>query len=345
MFNISSQTKYYIHCPAGLVTGGAELLHQLVDFLRNNGKEAYIVYSGEEEHAIPKDYEAYNIKISESVENALSNIEIFNESEVSNIFDHSKTQKFLWWLSVDFFFLSSRGKISLVDLFHWNKMIFVRQLCWRFFQLLKNKFKIEKKISIKKLVSSGMFCGYQSEYIQSFLISRKFERILPLTDYINTEYLLDEVSSPKENIILYNPKKGLGFTKKIIAAAPDLHWIPVQNMTRAEVVQLMQRSKIYIDFGNHPGKDRLPREAAISRCCIITGKKGAAKFFGDVPIPQEYKFDDKTRNIPKIIAAINNTLLNYETEIDKFNYYRNQIKKERFLFEQQAREIFLDNLT
>jgi len=343
MFNISNQTKYYVHCPAGLVTGGAELLHQLVDFLRKNGKDAYIVYSGEKEHLIPTDYEMYNIKISESIENDPSNIEIFNESEVTDIFDHNKTQKFLWWLSVDFFFLSSKGKISLVDLFYWNKIIFLRQLCWRFYQLFKNMYKFEKKISIKKIISSGIFCGYQSEYIQSFLLSRNFERIVPLTDYINTEYFSKNSLPPKENIILYNPKKGMDFTKKIIAAAPELRWIPIQNMTRIEVIQLMQRSKVYIDFGNHPGKDRLPREAAISKCCIITGKRGAASFFEDVPIPQEYKFDDKTNNIPKIVATIKNVFLNYETEINKFNYYRNQIKKERFLFEQQASNIFLDH--
>ncbi|MBP5768281.1 MAG: hypothetical protein J6W51_04125 [Fibrobacter sp.] len=343
MFNISKQTKYYVHCPAGVVTGGVELLHQLVDFLRNSGKNAYIVYSGEKEHSVPADYKSYNIEISESIENDPSNIEIFNESEVANLFDHGKTQKFLWWLSVDFFFLISRGEISLVDHFHWNKIIFLRQLCWHFYQLIKNRFKIKKKISTRKIISSGILCGYQSEYIHSFLLSRKFERIVPLTDYINTEYFSKNSLPPKENIILYNPKKGMDFTKKIIAAAPELRWIPIQNMTRIEVIQLMQRSKVYIDFGNHPGKDRLPREAAINKCCIITGKRGAASFFEDVPIPQEYKFDDKTNNIPKIAATIKKVFLNYETEINKFNYYRNQIKKERFLFEQQASNIFLDH--
>lgn len=345
LFNISNQTKYYIHCPAGVVTGGVELLHQLVDFLRNNGKNAYIVYSGGKEHSIPADYELYNIKISEIVENTPSNIEIFNESDVSDIFEHDKTQKFLWWLSVDAFFLISRGKISLLDHFYWNKIIFLRQLCWRFYQLLKNNFKIEKKISTRKIISSGILCGYQCEYIQSFLLSRKFERIVPLTDYINTEYFSKNTSFSKENIILYNPQKGMDFTKKIIAAAPELHWIPIQNMTRTEVIQIMRQAKIYIDFGNHPGKDRLPREAAINKCCIITGKRGSASFFEDVPIPFDYKFDGKTKNIPKIIATINKVFFNYESEISKFDYYRNQITKEKFLFEQQAAKIFLDNLT
>ena len=32
--------QIYIYCPANFVTGGTELLHQLVDVLRNNGAEA-----------------------------------------------------------------------------------------------------------------------------------------------------------------------------------------------------------------------------------------------------------------------------------------------------------------
>lgn len=54
----------------------------------------------------------------------------------------------------------------------------------------------------------------------------------------------------------------------------------------------MSKSKVYIDFGNHPGKDRIPREAAISGCIVITGKRGAAAFAEDVCIPETYKFDE-----------------------------------------------------
>jgi len=64
-------------------------------------------------------------------------------------------------------------------------------------------------------------------------------------------------------------------------------------MPREEVIKLLQKAKVYIDFDYHPRKDRLPREAAILGCCVITRKRGSAKFFEDVPIPDEYKFEDK----------------------------------------------------
>ena len=46
----------------------------------------------------------------------------------------------------------------------------------------------------------------------------------------------------------------------------------------------------YIDFGPHPGMDRLPREAALAGCIVLTNREGAANFAKDVPLPEEFKF-------------------------------------------------------
>lgn len=37
--------------------------------------------------------------------------------------------------------------------------------------------------------------------------------------------------------------------------------------------------------------DRLPREAALAGCIVLTNREGAAKFDQDVPLPREFKFD------------------------------------------------------
>ena len=55
---------------------------------------------------------------------------------------------------------------------------------------------------------------------------------------------------------------------------------------------MLQRSKIYIDFGPHPGMDRIPREAALAGCLVITNSEGAAGFQSDVPILPKYKVKD-----------------------------------------------------
>jgi hypothetical protein len=107
------------------------------------------------------------------------------------------------------------------------------------------------------------------------------------------------------------------------------------------VIKTLQKAKVYIDFGNHPGKDRIPREAAILGCCVITGKRGSAAFFEDVPIPDEYKFEDKEKNIPKIIDKIKDCLENYEKRYEDFDYYREVIKNEPQKFIEDLRKIFI----
>ena len=111
-------------------------------------------------------------------------------------------------------------------------------------------------------------------------------------------------------------------------------------MTVEEIKNLMRKGKVYIDFGNHPGKDRIPREAAISGCCIITNRKGSAKFYEDVSIDEKYKFDDDMKNIPNVIETINRCINNYDNEINEFENYRNLIEKEKEKFGKDILNVF-----
>jgi hypothetical protein len=104
--------------------------------------------------------------------------------------------------------------------------------------------------------------------------------------------------------------------------------------------EVLETSKVYIDFGNHPGKDRIPREAAISGCCVITGKRGAARFYQDVPIPEEYKFDDNTESIPAIVRQIKTCIANYGNHFHDFDQYRTMIREEHHAFLINVKEIF-----
>ena len=118
----------------------------------------------------------------------------------------------------------------------------------------------------------------------------------------------------------------------------------MEHLNRSELINLIQSAKLYIDFGNHPGKDRLPRECAINGCCIITGKKGSAAFFEDIPIKNKYKFLDNDKSIPDIVATIRWSLKNYEQATTDFDDYRKKISNEKKIFETQVAQIFkLDN--
>ncbi|MBT1165058.1 hypothetical protein JS534_10665 [Bifidobacterium felsineum] len=127
----------------------------------------------------------------------------------------------------------------------------------------------------------------------------------------------------------------------MMSLAPDLRWTPIINLSTLQVRDLLLRSKVYIDFGNHPGKDRFPREAAMCGACIITGKNGSAAFNDDLPIPSSYKFNNKKEEGKQIITCIKDCLTNYSEKNHDFDSYRVFIKNEERQFNADVAKIFL----
>lgn len=346
MLHFYTDTKIFVPCPANVVTGGAELLHQLVDYLNNHGRDAYVVYFGENINvcsvAVPKDYSNYNIKQAETVEDAAHNVEVIYEGIFSTVHNHPHTQKVLWWLSVDNFYICSGNNLFPLDFIGYdNKYAWKRYTRRLVKSILHFRNDFEETFSIRELSNLDAVNAYQSEYAQWWLEKHHFPNVLPLKDYINTDHCQDFDTTLKEDIVLYNPKKGFEFTKKLLAAAPDIKWIPLQGMSRSQLIEVLKKAKVYIDFGYHPGKDRLPRECAMNGCCVITGKRGSAAFFEDVSVTEKYKFDERIAKLEDIISTIRWTLQNYETAIDDFQYYRASIAYEKEEFESQIRKLFL----
>lgn len=345
MLKITDSSKVYVHCPAGVVTGGAELLHQLVSTLNNNGRNAFIVYFGKPRHTLPEDYRCYNISIAETVDDRPENIEVVYEGRMDLAFATQQTQKMLWWLSVDNFYHCSKKFLAPADMFEFSTRLGFKALFHRIMRAF-GAGKSHRLVSLRKLRQLNALNAYQSEYAQNFLQNHGFKAVAALKDFINTDHITPFDTSIKEDIVLYNPKKGAAFTKRLMAAAPDLKWVALQGMSREELIHVLRRAKVYIDFGNHPGKDRLPRECAMNGCCIITGMRGAAGFYEDVMLPSQYKFNEQKCRIDDIIATLRQTLSDYSEAISDFSAYRRMIACEKAEFELQAARIFgYDNET
>ena len=340
MIRIFNDTKVFVQCPAGACTGGAELLHQIVSYLRDKGLDAYIVYFGEGVKAIPNDYQNYNIKIADEVSNNPHDISVLYETTIYQVAEDTKIQKIMWWLSVDNYFTCGRY-IPIADYYHFDRKMGVKMFVRRLGKLLfRDKNDFSKSISLGKMSQMDVVCGYQSEYAHYFLLKNGFREMVPLKDYINTEHIKPIVKEGREDIVLYNPKKGIEYTRKLMTAAPDIKWVAIQGMTRTQLIDLMQKSKVYIDFGNHPGKDRLPRECAMNGLCVITGSRGSARYFEDVWLENKYKFNEKEASVNDIISRIRETLVNYNSAIEDFAFYRHRISLEKAEFENQLDELF-----
>ncbi|WP_049752971.1 hypothetical protein [Psychromonas ingrahamii] len=184
----------------------------------------------------------------------------------------------------------------------------------------------------------------QSFYAMDFLLKYEITSYL-LTDYLSDEHLSQIVdTSKKENIVAYNPKKGFEFTVKLIASFKDIKFVAIENMTSLQVSELLQISKIYIDFGNHPGKDRIPREAAMAKCVLITGKKGSANNNHDVVIDETYKVDENNaQSVNKTGVLINSILGDFDKHNLNFESYRRQILQEKDNFQKQV-QLFVNRI-
>lgn len=333
MIEVKNDSIIYVLCPAYFKTGGPELLHQLVYTLNNNGLNAvitYFNYNGIDKNYTDKDFNKYitNFKLVEDVIDDEKNIIIIPEVKIELINKFKNIKKVIWWLSV--------------DNYEYTYVYKKRKEMYGFLAAFKRSIKNIFMKTTNKVLSKADFHLCQSFYAIDFLKSKGIENPIYLSDYINDSYLEAKVDySKKEDIVLYNPKKGYEFTKQIIDKSPQFNWVPIQNMTTDQVRDLLLKSKVYIDFGNHPGKDRFPRETAMCGCCVITGKRGAAKFEEDVPIFDEFKFDDVDENIPKIVNKIESCLNNYKEEVVKFNNYKVFISNEKSKFNDDVKKIFV----
>ena len=316
------QMKKIQVCCTRSVTGGPELLHQLVDQLRKNGHDATIVYLPiGEPFECPEPYRVYDAPQSQ-LQDETGVLVIVPEVATATLRMLRHASRAVWWLSVDNYLCVKRESPS-------------KDVYWRYKSLL-----LQRRLPLRSLRKFHHFA--QSHYALEFL-GKAGIKAFPLTDYLGAAHLEQAVRPPpaKKDIIIYNPKKGVGLTKMLREANPDMQFVAIEHMTSQQVAELLASAKLYIDFGHHPGKDRLPREAAMAGCCVITGRRGAAANAIDVSIAEKYKLDERSSDF---LAAFRKQALavlgDYENRRSDFDSYRMRIRAEKKLFIQQVEELF-----
>lgn len=331
IIDIYDDTTIYICCPANSATGGPEALHQLGHHLNLLGFKAVMFYYGPQTGSSPLNpvYQKYKVPYVTSVDDQANNILLMPESYLYPLFDENtkNIRKVIWWLSVT--------NYQTVLQNHINDKQHVR-----FFKL-KLSLGLFKIPTLKTLRQKKALNIRHSYYSQHFLEQNNLQVVGKISDYMNAAFFdsVDE-SAPKENVIIYNPVKNGKFLDQIIAQTPGLNWKPLIGMTPAEVAKWMNKSKLYVDFGYHPGKERMPREACIMRCCLIVGRDGSARFDEDMPIPDQYRFEKNTAHIPVIIEKIKDCLDNYSTAITDFADYRKVLYLEEETFISDIKHVF-----
>ena len=351
---IKKKTNLYILAPAGVATGGPECLHQLGYKLKKifklkNVNMVYLPLNNSK--PVHKNYKPYQLRYSNFIEDNQNNILIIPEhySFLKFSLNFKKIKKVIWWLSIDNYFafkfneenpkfLRSLIKIPFNIISLINRLLRYQFGILTYHDYLKFYYKFFK-INNQKEIHQASFHLAQSFYAYNYL-KKDLSNIELLYDYQNQKGIgnIKNQGKRKTDLICYSHKSN-DFLD-LVKSNSKVKFIKLENLNTNQIVNIFSKTKIYIDFGYHPGKDRMPREAVLFNNCIITNYKGSAKNKNDIPINEEFKFHERSRNITKIKSKINKILINYKNELKKFKRYKKQILMEEKTFKSQILKIF-----
>ena len=339
--------KYYVVCPSNTVTGGPDALHQLVFYMRKNGFDCVLAYIADKKAGlkIPDPYKIYvnDFTLFKKVKDNENNIIIIPETQSFLSKKFRKSPIFIWWLSVDNNEVKKKflWKIWFILSFPFRVLKHKNNYQSSFFSKLANTIEAKKYDFTKE--NSNVFHLCASYYALDFICKNShrpyYKCIEPISFKFLSNYKKWKDDRIRNDVILYNPKKSKFIVDVLKEKCSKLKFLALENMTQDELVATYSKAKLYIDFGPFPGAERIPKEAVLYGCAIITGKHGASFYYGDVPVSNEYKFDEKCE-IEKIIEKINFILMNYDKCINDFNEYKNTVLGLETNFENSLNDIF-----
>lgn len=295
-------------CPAKLATGGTEGIHNLVQALKMNGADAKILYTGKSDDPQPKQYKEYGCEYITEFPKDFDGCVIFPEVFANCILDtqYEKCRVAVNWQGV--------------DVYYWNNP-----------ERLHNLFLYrEDAIHIAN-----------SEYAVDHLYKLGIDAV-KISDCLNDAYFQDfDGEFERCNTVLYNPTpiKLTDFQKIVMARCSTEYGIkfrPLIGYSQDELISIFRHSKLYIDFGVFSGRERLPREAVMCGCCILTSDKGTAGYYEDNAIPDQYKMN----SIDGAIKSIRTILSNYDQFKADFDYYRNALRRDKANYLDEVRHLY-----
>lgn len=321
--------RIYVVCQRGSITGGPESLHLLCKELRSLGHDSNMVYYPFSENIndpINVHYKSYNVPAS-SFNDEVGALFIFPETLPIAALNIKNAKSAIWWLSLDNF-LENRYQ---------NKFLNKLRYLWK---VSINDRPLLGIRSLKNLIHFSK-AHYDHEFLKKKGLN-PYNLPGPISKFFTDAPIKGKAPiSERNDFILYNPRKGFKLTSSIIKNFPQYTFKAVENLSEPSLQELFLKSKLYIDFGHHPGKERMPREAAINGCCIITNTKGSAQNDFDIPIPHKFKLDERDPQfLEKLANLLKDILNNYEEITKEFEKYREVISNENDKLIYQLKKYF-----
>jgi hypothetical protein len=289
---LAAYRRVAILCPTD-VTGGPQALHQLGFALNRLGVAAEMVYLGAENAVelhpgrivcrTPRHeptmaaYAAYAPRVAGEIALDETTLVVLPELHfhLHSQFRHCA----VWWLSVD---NALRPDVDLRD----------------------------AAVRAQLFGRDDLVHLYQSVYAREWLRINDARRMYDLYDYTDETFTTAPAQAPSpEPFATFNLHKGRGEAEAFFAAHPRFAGLGLGGFSRPQLRDIFARRLLYVDFGHFPGKDRLPREAALAGAVVFVSRRGAGAYYDDFPIPNLFKFDpadvqsgELARRLDRVVA-------------------------------------------
>lgn len=119
---------------------------------------------------------------------------------------------------------------------------------------------------------------------------------------------------------------------------PEIDLVGIREMTRDEVYRQFSASRLYVDLGQFPGKDRMVREALLLGANVLVARAGAAANERDYPFPREFRWD--LAGPATLTERVLSMVRHPEAFAARLEPARDRIRRERSIFDREVVETF-----
>ncbi len=193
-------------------------------------------------------------------------------------------------------------------------------------------------IDQKCLYMMDCFHTSQAPWVQKTLESYG-ALVWPLNDYISLPYFTIPKTKKCSNTIAYNPAKGDSLSRLFIFKYSEYNYIKLEKLDSLGIINALDRAQIYIDFGNFPGKDRIPREALLRDCVIFIHNAGCAIDNDSFPVDDYFRFSDQDVIDGSLQKKIDEAFLHWNQMHDKQFILRDSLHHEQATFKSNVQKI------
>lgn len=335
--------QVFVLYPRGLQTGGPEALHQLVHQLRSDGQSAFLVpIEGTADRPRAEQFRKYDAPEAPLLDRP-GNAVVAPETALTSLRGIRNAQPVCWWLSVDnsmpFIIEQERRDREFANLQN------IRHKRWAPSMRILLERRVVARYNYARLFSRAFHIA-QSVYARAFLQTHLGICAAIVSDYIprvDSDLQDDETGSfGRSHSIAYNPAKAPWIPSLLRPHMPDVTWSPLAGLDRSGVVRLLRESGAYFDPGFHPGRDRMPREAAMLHTPVVVARRGAAAYWDDVPVGAEFKVSAGREFVSDASSRLLSILNDPDGAAERQAGYRQWIGNDQERFAREVRRAFRD---